>query len=41
LNPSGSHRTRRATTDDLAQLQALWGEARFAVEELEKRFTEF
>ncbi|MGA3180659.1 MAG: hypothetical protein ABSF38_09980 [Verrucomicrobiota bacterium] len=41
MNPSGSHRTRRATTDDLAQLQALWGEARFAVEELEKRFTEF
>lgn len=41
MNPPGSHRTRRATTDDLAQLQALWRAALFSVEDLEKRFTEF
>ena len=41
MNPSGSHRTRRATTDDLPQLQTLWREARFPVEELEKQFTDF
>jgi N-acetylglutamate synthase-like GNAT family acetyltransferase len=37
----GPYRTRRATTDDLEQLKALWEEARFPVLELEKQFTDF
>jgi N-acetylglutamate synthase-like GNAT family acetyltransferase len=41
LNSASNHRTRRATTDDLAQLKALWLEARFPVHELEKQFTDF
>ena len=36
-----SHRTRRATTDDLEQLIALWQAERFPVESLEKHFTDF
>ena len=32
---------RRATTDDLPQLAALWEAAQFPVADLEKRFTEF
>jgi hypothetical protein len=35
------YRTRRATTDDLEQLLALWRAAEFPAEELERRFTEF
>ena len=41
MNSAGSHQTRRATTDDLAQLLVLWRDAQFSVEELEKRFTDF
>jgi N-acetylglutamate synthase-like GNAT family acetyltransferase len=36
-----AYRTRRATTDDLAQLVALWEAAQLPALELEKRFTEF
>ncbi len=36
-----AYRTRRATTDDLGQLVALWEAAQLAPLELEKRFTEF
>jgi N-acetylglutamate synthase-like GNAT family acetyltransferase len=36
-----AYQVRRATTDDLAQLTALWQTAHFPVAELEKRFTEF
>ncbi|MDX1950878.1 MAG: hypothetical protein SFY81_01770 [Verrucomicrobiota bacterium] len=32
---------RRATLDDLGQLKKIWAAAGFAVDELEKRFTEF
>jgi len=41
VNPLSSHRTRRATTDDLAQLKALWEAERFAAGELERQFTDF
>jgi N-acetylglutamate synthase-like GNAT family acetyltransferase len=41
VNPLSSHRTRRATTDDLEQLKALWQVERFAAGELEKQFTDF
>ena len=41
MNPQTSHRTRRATTDDLEQLKALWRAERFPVETLEKHFTDF
>ena len=41
LNPLSSHRTRRATTDDLEQLKALWLAEQFPVGELEKQFTDF
>lgn len=36
-----AYHVRRATTDDLPQLSALWLTARFPVDDLEKRFTEF
>jgi N-acetylglutamate synthase-like GNAT family acetyltransferase len=36
-----AYRTRRATTDDLGQLVALWEAAQLPPPELEKRFTEF
>jgi N-acetylglutamate synthase-like GNAT family acetyltransferase len=36
-----AYQVRRATTDDLAQLSALWRTAQFDVADLEKRFTEF
>ncbi|HEY1170504.1 MAG TPA: hypothetical protein VGH19_03960 [Verrucomicrobiae bacterium] len=35
------HTVRRATINDLATLRAIWSEERFAVGELERRFTEF
>jgi N-acetylglutamate synthase-like GNAT family acetyltransferase len=35
------YRVRRATTDDLEQLQAVWTAAALPAAELEKRFTEF
>jgi N-acetylglutamate synthase-like GNAT family acetyltransferase len=41
VNPLSSHRTRRATTDDLEQLKALWEAERFCAGELEKQFTDF
>jgi hypothetical protein len=41
LNSEDHYRTRRANTDDLAQLKTLWQEARFDVAELEKQFTDF
>jgi N-acetylglutamate synthase-like GNAT family acetyltransferase len=41
VNPLSSQRTRRATTDDLERLKALWEAERFAVGELEKQFTDF
>ena len=41
MNASGGYRARRATTDDLAQLLALWRAAQFPTEELEKQFTDF
>ncbi len=36
-----SYRVRRATTDDLKQLMAVWAAAALPAAELEKRFTEF
>jgi N-acetylglutamate synthase-like GNAT family acetyltransferase len=36
-----AYRVRRATTDDLEQLMALWAAAALPAAELEKRFTEF
>ncbi|HZM01435.1 MAG TPA: hypothetical protein VFC44_00300 [Candidatus Saccharimonadales bacterium] len=36
-----SYRTRRATTDDLEELSALWRSAHLPVAELEKQFTDF
>jgi len=36
-----SYRVRRATTDDLESLKAVWAEAALPAAELEKRFTEF
>ena len=41
MNPLSSHRTRRATTDDLEQLKSLWQAERFPASELEKQFTDF
>ena len=41
MNPLSSHRTRRATTDDLERLKALWQVEGFPVGELEKQFTDF
>ncbi|MGA2176431.1 MAG: hypothetical protein ABSH38_15755 [Verrucomicrobiota bacterium] len=41
MNARGTFEIRRATVDDLAQLQELWKAAQFAVEDLEKKFTEF
>jgi N-acetylglutamate synthase-like GNAT family acetyltransferase len=41
IDPMNSYRARRATTDDLEQLIALWREAQFPAQELEKRFTDF
>ncbi len=41
MNPLSSHRTRRATTDDLEQLKALWQAEQFPVAQLEKQFTDF
>jgi N-acetylglutamate synthase-like GNAT family acetyltransferase len=41
VNPLSSHRTRRATTDDLEQLKALWLAEQFPVLELEKQLTDF
>jgi N-acetylglutamate synthase-like GNAT family acetyltransferase len=35
------HTVRRATINDLAALRSIWSEERFAVGELEARFTEF
>lgn len=35
------HTVRRATINDLVVLRAIWSEERFAVGELERRFTEF
>jgi N-acetylglutamate synthase-like GNAT family acetyltransferase len=36
-----SYRVRRATTDDMEPLKAVWSAAGLAAEELEKQFTEF
>jgi N-acetylglutamate synthase-like GNAT family acetyltransferase len=41
LNPSGGHGARRATTDDLPRLLALWRDAQFPAGELERQFTDF
>ena len=41
MNPLSSHRTRRATTDDLEQLHALWQAERLPAGELEKQLTDF
>jgi len=41
LNAPGGHQARRATTDDLPQLLALWRAAQLPTEELEKQFTDF
>jgi len=41
VNPRSSHRTRRATTDDLERLKALWQAERLPAGELEKQFTDF
>ena len=41
VNPLSNHRTRRATTDDLASLKALWQAEQFPVGELEKQLTDF
>ncbi len=38
---SPSYRVRRATLDDLPALKPLWESMRFAMEDLEKRLTEF
>jgi N-acetylglutamate synthase-like GNAT family acetyltransferase len=38
---SGTYRVRRATTDDVSQLNSLWKSAQLPAVELEKRFTEF
>ena len=39
MNPLSSHRTRRATTDDLEPLKALWQAERLDAGELEKQLT--
>jgi N-acetylglutamate synthase-like GNAT family acetyltransferase len=41
MNPLSSHGTRRATTDDLEPLKALWRAEGFAADELEKQLTDF
>jgi N-acetylglutamate synthase-like GNAT family acetyltransferase len=41
VNAPGTHRIRRATTDDLAQLMALWEASGLPAAALEKQFTEF
>jgi N-acetylglutamate synthase-like GNAT family acetyltransferase len=41
VNARGTIQIRRAIVDDLPQLKKLWRIARFSVEDLEKRFTEF
>jgi N-acetylglutamate synthase-like GNAT family acetyltransferase len=41
VNASGSYRIRRATSDDLQQLCAVWEAAALPAAELEKQFTEF
>jgi N-acetylglutamate synthase-like GNAT family acetyltransferase len=41
VNPLSSHRTRRATTDDLEPLKALWLAERLDAGELEKQLTDF
>ena len=41
MNPLSSHRTRRATTDDLEPLKALWLAERLDAGELEKQLTDF
>ena len=41
MNPLRCYRTRRATTDDLDRLKALWQIERFPVGELERQFTDF
>jgi N-acetylglutamate synthase-like GNAT family acetyltransferase len=41
VNARGTHRIRRATTDDLAQLIVLWQAAGLPAAALEKQFTEF
>ena len=40
MSPS-THRVRRATLDDMANLSALWRSMQLPVQELEKRLTEF
>jgi N-acetylglutamate synthase-like GNAT family acetyltransferase len=41
VNARGTHRIRRATTDDVAQLMVLWQAAGLPAAALEKQFTEF
>jgi N-acetylglutamate synthase-like GNAT family acetyltransferase len=41
VNPLSIHRTRRATTDDLEQLKALWQTECLPVADLEKQLTDF
>ena len=41
MNDPVSYRVRRATTDDLEALKAVWAAAGLPAEELEKQFTEF
>jgi N-acetylglutamate synthase-like GNAT family acetyltransferase len=41
VNPLSSHGTRRATTDDLEQLKALWQAEGLAADELERQLTDF
>jgi N-acetylglutamate synthase-like GNAT family acetyltransferase len=41
MNAPGAYHIRRATTDDLAQLMALWEAAALPAAALEKQFTEF
>jgi len=41
VNPLSRHGTRRATTDDLEPLKALWQAEGFAAEELERQLTDF
>jgi N-acetylglutamate synthase-like GNAT family acetyltransferase len=38
---TAEHRVRRATVDDLQELEALWKSMRLPVEELERRLTDF
>ena len=41
MNTPASYRVRRATTEDLEALKALWAEAGLPAAELEKQFTDF